>query len=418
MSKFNFYKRILALLLIGIVFISCGKDNLEDTYLNDQLSTEVSVDLAKQVAFNFTKDEAFIGKPNKVNSKIPLRSSIKTKSISIPGFEKKKLKEVLKIYDNNDKVSLFVIKFLPNGYVIVPSTKKEIPILAFSNNGIFNENDMPLGLKNWIDSRISIIKNLKQDIKIKVSENTQKQWDACAPPEDEEEIISGGTIHEQKGPLLETRWGQGYGYNEYVKFKNCTNGNSLTGCVATAMAQVMRYHKYPDTYNWSIMPNIIEIDTPIDNSTNEVAKLMRDVGQSVNMQYKCGVSSAHTFDVKNALISTFGYSNGIKYLDFNLNDVIEEIKYNKPVILRGYDPAQGGHAWVCDGSRILKHIIIHNPGTVYEYETKTFSQPYLHMNWGWNDEFDTDDNWFFYGTPKVSGYDFSTEYKMMINIQP
>ena len=104
------------------------------------------------------------------------------------------------------------------------STKKEVPILAFSNNGVFNQNDIPPGIQDWIENRSEIVEFLEDDNDIVVSEDIQEQWDCVAPPIDDEETISGGSVHEQTGPLLQTRWGQGHGYNELVRFNNCANG--------------------------------------------------------------------------------------------------------------------------------------------------------------------------------------------------
>ena len=417
MNKTRNCARLLAVMLIGLFIFSCSEDDLTNDSMNNQISeTNVSLDLAKQVALNFTKDEAFIGKPDKEDFKIALRSSKNAKSIPFHGFEEREVDEVLELKGNLGQTSLFVIKFSPNGYIIVPSTKKEVPILAFSNNGLFNENNIPQGIQDWINDRTSIVEQLKEDEETQVSEDVEEQWDCFAPPIDREEIVSGGTIHEQVGPLLETRWGQGRGYNEYIKFNNCTTGTTPTGCVATAMAQVLRYHEYPNSYNWSIMPNQITWSTPINSSTNEIAELMENAGQSVNMQYNCGSSGAYTNDVRNALINTFGYSSYINYTNFNTNTIVQQLGiWNQPVILRGQDPSVGGHAWVCDGYKRIKYTTIHNPKTYYEYETYTFSQFYLHMNWGWNGN---SNNWYYHGNPQVAGANFSTGYKMIINIHP
>lgn|GEM_PF-872979 len=420
MNKIQNYTKLLAILLIGLFIFSCNEDNLTNNLSENQISeTKVSLDLAKRVALNFTKDEAFIGKPEKVNLKIALRSTKYTKSLPFPGFEEREVDNVIELKGNSGQTTLYVIKFFPNGYIIVPSTKKEVPILAFSNNGTFDENGIPQGVQNWIEDRNEIIEFLETNNDIEVSEDIQQQWDCLAPPIDDEEIISGGSVHEQTGPLLQTRWGQGHGYNELVRFNNCASGTSPTGCVATAMAQVMRYHQHPNSYNWSIMPNQIVWNETLNTSTHEVAKLMEDAGQSVNMQYNCVESSAHTSDARNALVNTFGYSNYASYVNFNTDIIVQQLgMWNQPVILRGQDPSVGGHAWVCDGYRRLRYTTIHNPGTYYEYETYTYSDFYLHMNWGWNDSFNADNNWFFHGTPNVGWANFSTGYKMIINIHP
>lgn len=300
----------------------------------------------------------------------------------------------------------------------MPSTRKEVPILAFSDNGVFNENDIPKGLQDWIDYRTDIVDYLETNSNIEVAEEVKEQWYHAAPPIDDEEVIPGGSTYEQTGALLQTRWGQGFGYNELVRFKNCTTGTTPTGCVATALGQIMRYHEYPNNYNWSIMPNQITANMMIDSSVMEVAKLMDDLGQAVNMSYSCSGSGATAGAAKNAFID-YGYSNYIKDLSFNSYHVVRQLKdHNQPVILRGVDMSAGGHAWVCDGFKRMKYITIHNPGTYYEYTSVTYSNFYLHMNWGWNDSINNDNNWFLDGTPSVGGLNFSVDYGMIIDIHP
>ena len=410
MNKFRNYARLLAVMLFGLFIFSCNEDDLTNDLSESQISeTKVSLDLAKRAALNFTKDEAFIGKTDKEDLKIALRSTKNSKSLPFPGFEEREIEEVIELNGSSGHTSLYVVKFLPNGYIILPSTKKEVPILAFSNNGAFNQNDIPQGIQDWIENRSEVVEFLETDNDIEVSEDIQEQWDCVAPPIDDEEIISGGSVHEQTGPLLQTRWGQGHGYNELVRFENCDEGTSPTGCVATAMAQVMRYHQHPNSYNWSIMPNQIASYATLNNSTNEIAQLMFDAGDAVDMNWGCSGSGAYTSDARNALVNTFGYSSYASYINFNTNTIVQQLgMWNQPVILRGQDPSVGGHAWVCDGYRRMKYTTIHNPGTYYEYETYTYSDFYLHMNWGWNDSFNTNNNCFFHGTHVVGWAKFST----------
>lgn len=414
MNKFKKLVRIITVIIVGLSIFSCNDDDLINSSINAKGNAVVTIDLAKKVALNFTKDEAFIGKPDKKGAEIALRASINSKSIPFSGFEEKEVNEIIELKGSLGETVLFVFKFLPDGFVIVPATKKETPILAFSNNEIFNYADIPQGIQDWINERTFIVEELQSNDDIPVSDEIEEQWDCVAPPIDEEEIISGGSIYEQVSPLLETNWGQLRGYNEFVRFNNCTAGTAPTGCVATAMVQIMRYWEYPNTYNWSIMPNKIYESTPLDNSTQEIARLMQNAGQSVNMTYSCIKSGAATSDARNALVNTFGYSNYATYTDFNTNTAVSQLNSNWPILMRG-DDTSGGHAWVNDGYKRTKYIIIHNPGTVYEYETYTISGFYFHMNWGWNGD---STGWFLYNDFTPGLYDFTNNNKMIINIHP
>jgi hypothetical protein len=408
------------ILTVGMILIiqGCQKENVESI---DSISNKVTLNYAKQIALNFTKDDAFIRDSLKQILKVELRSTKQNKN-PFPGFEEREIHEIITFNDDDGEIALYVIKFLPNGYVIVPSTTKETPILAFSNDGVFDEINIPEGVLDWINLRTKVVDGLIDDENYEVPSEITEQWLCLAPPIDDEEIISGGEVNEQVGPLITTRWGQGHGYNWLCPQYGCNqnDGRALTGCVATAMAQIIKDWNYPNNYNYSIMPNQIGAFDPITNNTTEVAKLMRDCGVAVNMNYGCNSSGATATPMINALKNTFHFSSGMQYIDFNLNKAIEQFEvFGWPIIMTGYDVnGLGGHAWVSDGYRRIRYVTIHNPGTYYEYETYTFSDNYLHMNWGWNDSFNTNSNWFFNGVPNVGWANFSNQQKMLIYIHP
>ncbi len=191
--------------------------------------------------------------------------------------------------------------------------------------------------------------------------------------------------------LCPATWNQSPYYNAYCP------GGSVTGCVATAMAQIMRYWKYPsigsgshcymdggayysenygqqcaefDTsrYVWSAMP------TQIDSVNPQIAKLMYDCGVSVDMDYSPTGSAAEVMgggqSAYSAYTAYFGYDpNTISvayyqnYQDSAWFELLKnEFVNGRPVQFQGFDPNEGGHSWVCDGYSVIN--------TVY-------------MNWGW-----------------------------------
>jgi hypothetical protein len=139
---------------------------------------------------------------------------------------------------------------------------------------------------------------------------------------------ASGTYALSVGPLLTTTWNQSLYYNQYTPSADgCTH--TLTGCVATAMAQVMKYWNWPDTgtgshsylwngttlsadfthpYNWSSMPAALT-DSSTPDQVDAVARLMSDVGISVYMLYGCGSSGAWPFNARNSLRTYFKYKN-------------------------------------------------------------------------------------------------------------
>jgi hypothetical protein len=144
---------------------------------------------------------------------------------------------------------------------------------------------------------------------------------------------------------------------------NCSaqsNGRALAGCVAIAGAQVMNYFKYPATYDYNLMHNTL--------GSSEASRMIRDIGSAVDMDYGCGVSSAVTKDLAKVFKNNFSYSSAT-YDDFNVNTVVNELKWSYPVILRG-ESSSDGHAWVCDGY-------------IYHVNPCGANLLWLHMNWGW-----------------------------------
>ncbi len=199
-------RRLFIFLLIGIFLISCSQNELTGETINYQDDkTNVSLTLAKKVALNFSKDDAFIRDSIKQNLNIKLRSNKHTKN-SFPDLKEKEIDEVITFKNQLGTTALFVVKFLPNGYIIVPSTTKEAPILAFSNDGIFDQSNIPHGLLYWIQMRTEIITELENDDTYNIPEEITNQWIAVAPPDDDDEIISGGSVHEGVGPIISTRW--------------------------------------------------------------------------------------------------------------------------------------------------------------------------------------------------------------------
>lgn len=406
MNKFKQTKRYVLLFVITIFIFSCSENELTfDQHSLIQSESDVSIDLATTVAKNFSQDQAFLNYPDKNNLKSSLRSS---KSAS-----EKDVKEILTFKDDNSFPLLYVIQFDPVGFVIVSGSMKETPILAFSETGVFEYDSLSessQGLKAWIEIRKNRIEELRNDSTILVEEETEEQWVYSAAPKDGGEIVSGGTVDEQVGPLLSTTWSQGCGYNDLLDV--CSSGGSCgrvwTGCTATATAQVMRYWEYPNSYNWSLMPNT--------SGSNETSILLRDIGSAVKMDYGCDGSGAYLIDARTALVNNFGYSSNASYVDYNTNTVVEKLDEGWPIIMEGYDSSISyGHAWVCDGYRRNRYIAIHNPNTNNEYETYTFSPLYLSMNWGWGG---ISDAWYLYNNFTPESLDFSYNNKMIINIHP
>lgn len=212
------------------------------------------------------------------------------------------------------------------------------------------------------------------------------------------------------GPLLgKIEYDQSYPYNNKCPVLN--GGRAVTGCVATGMAQVMRYYKYPAcgtgtakytggsqgeaTYDFSAHPfdwdNMLEQYTssatgnPRFNTAqaDAVAELMLACGASVNMDYSKEESGSHTAYAATALKNNFGYSSKVKAVETSDvgNEYVEmewtwtlqdELDLGHPVIFGGTS-TQGGHCFVIDGYTVTDNVA------------------YFHVNWGWSGSYN---GWF------------------------
>lgn len=197
-------------------------------------------------------------------------------------------------------------------------------------------------------------------------------------------------------PLLPTRWDQEAPYNNECPVALSANAHAATGCMTTAIAQIMRFHKWPakgfgshemeakvgtrkehvernyynTTYNWDAMP--LSKSSYTDEGAKEVAKLMMDVAVALGTEFS-SVSSAVHITVIPMLLSYFNYDPSAEMLHLKdmttekFNSIlIGDLQAGRPVYFTG-GPTNSGHAFVCDG---------------YDGEGL------FHINWGWSGKAD------------------------------
>ena len=205
--------------------------------------------------------------------------------------------------------------------------------------------------------------------------------------------------------FVPVKWGQGSPYNNNVPFQ-CGSGKAPVGCVAVAIAQIMAYHKYPPTYNWKLLTSKQRISqTAIEDKERreEVARLMADIGQKVNMKYDCSGSGSNIYNANNAFIS-YGYkTSGVQdYSEFSTyysdphTSFFTPASFNAPFYMRGTNSNGEGHAFVVDGFFesfmvivIVRDIWIKGAFTttenVYAVPLSLFNTVvHFHINWGWD----------------------------------
>ena len=287
------------------------------------------------------------------------------------------------------------------GFVILAADDCVKPILGYSLTGRFVAENMPANLRWWLQGYNDEIQYAIAN-QVRGSIEVSQEWDDLKRGEPNRTVMT--TIVE---PLIESTWGQGDGYNDYCPYDYVAGERTVTGCAATAMAQIMRYwghptrgegyHSYqPQThpeygfltvyfrttiYDWSNMPNSLSINST-DEEINAVAKLMYHCGVSVNMNYGPEGSSAFDNKVPDALKTYFGYSKEAYYSERNavnddvwINALKYELDAGRPVYYGGdftyvdenNQAVTEGHAFVCDGYS---------------------SDNYFHFNWGWDGDLD------------------------------
>ena len=235
-------------------------------------------------------------------------------------------------------------------FVIVSGDERQERVLGYSENDTFSPEDIPCCMAFML-------------------REYSREYDylstkSFSPSDVEKEPESS----ERRAPayyncILETKWGQS------APFNNLCNGN-VAGCVAVAMAQIMYKHKYPSSYSWSNMLKTYQTNGYTTTQANAVAKLIRDCGISVNMDYGTDGSSAKSCDAAWALAHKFGYNPNIKYYMRNYFSqskweqiILEELKEERPILYSGkMSDGEAGHAFVLDG-----------------YDGNGF----YHFNWGW-----------------------------------
>lgn len=295
------------------------------------------------------------------------------------------------------------------GFVIVSADDVAKPILGYSQQGVFNPENIPTNAKSWLRNYCYEIQ-YAIDNNIETSEENREAWN---------NLRNGAGLTPRStrtvSQLLTTYWNQRPYYNALCPYDEEEGELSVTGCVATAMAQLMKYWNWPlhgtgshsytsedhpeygtmsadfenTTYDWDNMPNYLSEESS-STEINAVATLMYHCGVSVEMMYSAMGSGAYTitydgqldFCTENALRDFFGYSNDLhgEYRSFEYEDengetqtfvaytdsewlamLKEDLDALRPVLYTGASD-DGAHAFIFDG-----------------YDENDL----FHVNWGW-----------------------------------
>ena len=265
----------------------------------------------------------------------------------------------------------FYVFNTPNGFVIVSADDCATPILGYSNEGQFDVENIPIQLQEYLQDFVEqiqygIVNHLEAD------ERTVQQWELVKTIGWLTNIRTDETVE----PLVSTIWNQNCYYNAMCpEDENGPCGRVYAGCVATAMAQIMRYWSYPErgtgslsytppgypeqsvnfgatTYDWGNMPNSLEASSSPEQ-ISAVATLIWHCGVSTYMQY--GYDGSGTVLYYNTLIDYFNYSDELSmdyrnnYSDASWKAKLKDcLSLGRPIYYCG-SSVMSAHAFVCDG---------------------------------------------------------------------
>ena len=321
----------------------------------------------------------------------------------------------------------YVFNCHPKGFVIVAADDRMKPILGYSTESSFDLVASEAGPVVFFDA-------YRCDLQTAVTENMEQspevagQWKQLAE--------NGKLAHRANrtvGPLCTSTWHQTQLYNDQCPVDpEGYNNHVKVGCVANAMAQIMRYWEWPKTgvgshsyycygygttsygtlsanfaeadYRYELMPDFLDYTSP-QYEVDAVALLEYHAGVSVDMSYGPNASGAYSGDVVNALNQYFRYSNSASFEDRDDYGDTEwialmenEIDNGRPMYFSAYsytkDGSRGGHAFVCDGYD--------------EYD-------FFHFNWGWQG---FDNGFYSVNAMNLTHHAYNYNHATTINLEP
>lgn len=321
--------------------------------------------------------------------------------------------------EEGETAPLFYIFNGCNSYVMVSGESSVPSILAFSTSHSFQKENIAPAMKMWMDSyRLQI-------------EMAQKS----ASPQLNSRRTDTSSIIESVEPLLASHWGQGVAYNYLCpRDENGQNGRCVTGCVATAMAQLMYYFRWPESgigqYNYT-HETYGPISADFANSQYDYNKmcdqpsqinaaislLTNHCGVAVDMVYGPRSSGMYNHKAAYAMRTHFKYLPETKYIFRDSNGmahdslcpqpypldwdsvIISYLKKEIPLYYAGWSiPWTDGHAFICDG-----------------YQKDNSGNCYFHFNFGWEGQ---SDGYFYTDNLHPGSYNFNVAQELIINAFP
>ncbi len=413
---------VLFLLIVAVAFNSCQKDESGSTYSNYNVRlvpAELAHNLAQRVSLEF------------------LQSQAQSQTLIVDGFTtdipNRVLGDSFIVPDKYGNPAMYIYNYTnDSGFVVISADVKHEPVCAYVTSGRFEQDTVPSMYIEWFDATVENVEMVREGTYDNTARANYAWYDLLEqtnlttlnnslrpiPIDDPPPSCDEGWITTVRGPLLNTTWGQWCTFNEQAPSRSCTNGcwtnpNAPTGCVATAMSQVLRYWAHPNQFGYNY------VNMPVAQGNGEVQRMMRDAVNSVNMDWACEGSGADPSSIAPALRNVFNYSSA-SFANVNSGSYLtvkSNIDNGWPSMLGGCNKRRNRflgiiytnsecHRWVCDG--------------YWQSQNHCYSYLRFHMNWGWHEAFGGNDfnGWFAFNlwNPNNRNYQYAQSY--VYNIHP
>jgi hypothetical protein len=320
------------------------------------------------------------------------------------------------VVKENDIPVYFVFNINNNGYIIVSAEDAVTPVLAYSFEGIYSEENQAPQFTAWMEQYARQISYARKTMAVPLPE-TMASWKHLLDQNPNSFPSKQGT--RDVAPMITSDWNQPGPYNEMCPADpSGPNGHALVGCVPVCMGQIMYYYRWPDHgsgsytyfdstygtqhasfdstwYQWNNMKNTVSSSDP------GIAQLLYHLGVSVDLRYGATSSGMYNHKAAYALRTYFKYSPETRYvyrdstsLDWD-SLIIAHLDRKMPLYYAGWSvPNINGHAFVCDGYQ---------------------GGDYFHFNFGWSGSFN---GYFYLDNLTPGGNNFNLAQELIINIFP
>lgn len=319
-------------------------------------------------------------------------SPVKLQTLTLAGTDKTLLgadgsARAREVLAKNRPEALYVYNLGNEAFVIVSGDDEAEPVLAYSYEGAFTAEDVPEHIKAWMQTYADEIEYLGS--KAKKSRVMAKVPTAVSRTAVDYPASVAPLLKYQGEPIT---WDQGTPFND--ECPNYYGYRSAAGCVATALSQIMYYHRWPNTclngtrsyftYTYNIAQNMTYNGLTFDwdkmlpaykrgsyneEQAAEVAKLIHAVGVAVEMDYAPEGSGTTSLQAGLPMVKLFNYDKNLHYvmrdyfeLDEWVSMIKEEISNGRPICYAGTSTSIG-HQFIFDG-----------------YDENNM----VHVNWGWS----------------------------------